>query len=655
MRSSFFIAFAALCASAAFSISPTPTLAQSSLTPPPLELYGELPAVERAVLSPSGRHTALLMTVQGQRAVIVLDANGTPVKQLLVGDTKVRNILWAGDQGVVILRTELGKLPVQFLRNRADFVRGNVIPLDDSLPVVSIFANQRSIANAIFGFYGIRNVKGRWVGYFGGFRKGSVSGDRNRMLDDAPALFAVDLLTGDAKIADAAPDRPLSREWLVDANGEVGARLDYDRIMSRWAIRHANGKTIAKGEDPLNRVSMLGFGPDGSSIIYQAYEAASDEYVETLVDPQGNASAPPWQTPDVAEFFEDPLTGILLGVQGTDTQYRMGNEAMNAQLQSVFDSFGSLASKDVEIDNFTPDMSAMIIKTSGNYDSGTWFRVEAASGARSIVGLERPAIQGQIIGQVSRFEYTAADGLEMDGVLTLPPGRTPENLPVVLLPHGGPAAYDAVAFDWWAQSFASRGYAVFQPNFRGSTGRGAAFENAGAGEWGRKMQTDISDGLAALAEAGIVDPARACIAGASYGGYAALAGVTMQQGIYRCAVAVAGVSDLDRQLSFMAPTSQNPLERTMRARFGKRTDLDTISPTQFARQADAPVLLIHGKDDQIVPYAQSILMRDALRRAKKDVKLITLDGEDHYLSQAETRKEMLKASVEFVLEHNPPG
>lgn len=659
MRFSFLTFCAGVCACLGLILSPAPSVAQSGaaqpgLTPPPLDYYGDLPRIEEAVLSPSGRYTALLMTVQGQRAVIVLDAGGTPVKQLLVGDTLVRNILWAGDQGVVILRTELGKLPVQFLRGEAEFVRGNVVPLDDNAPVVSIFANQRSIANAIFGFYGIRQIEGRWVGFFGGFRKGTVSGDRNRMLDDAPALFAVDLLTGDAKIADDAPDRPLNRQWLVDRGGKVGARLDYDRIMSRWAIRHANGKTIAKGTDPLNRVSMLGFGSDGTSVIYQSYDPDKDEYVETLVDPEGNSSVPPWKEPDVAEYFTDPLSGVILGVQGTDAQYRMGDEAMNAQLQAVFDSFGSRASKDVEIDNFTPNLSTLIVKTSGSYDSGTWYRVEAASGARAIVGLERPAIQGQIIGQVSRFKYTAADGLEMDGVLTLPPGRPAENLPVVILPHGGPAAFDAVAFDWWAQGFASRGYAVFQPNFRGSTGRGAAFENAGAGEWGRKMQTDVSDGLMALAEAGIVDPERACITGASYGGYAALAGVTMQQGIYRCAISVNGVSDLERQLAFTTPSTQNAIARYFRAQFGKRTDLDTISPTQYARQADAPVLLIHGKDDQVVPYGQSILMRDALRRAKKDVELITLDGEDHYLSQAATRKQMLKASVEFVLEHNPP-
>jgi dipeptidyl aminopeptidase/acylaminoacyl peptidase len=146
------------------------------------------------------------------------------------------------------------------------------------------------------------------------------------------------------------------------------------------------------------------------------------------------------------------------------------------------------------------------------------------------VGVERLAIEPEQVGPISTVAYTAADGLELDGILTLPPGREAKDLPLVMLPHGGPHAYDEVAFDWWAQAFASRGYAVFQPNFRGSTNRDDAFVRAGYGEWGRKMQSDISDGLQALADKGIVDPKRACIVGASYGGYAALAGVTLQQG-----------------------------------------------------------------------------------------------------------------------------
>ncbi|MEO0644525.1 MAG: prolyl oligopeptidase family serine peptidase, partial [Pseudomonadota bacterium] len=170
------------------------------------------------------------------------------------------------------------------------------------------------------------------------------------------------------------------------------------------------------------------------------------------------------------------------------------------------------------------------------------------TGERSIVGFERPAIQGMAIGKVSTFSYEAQDGLEIRGILTLPPGREATDLPVIILPHGGPTAHDVERFDWWAQAFASRGYAILQPNFRGSTGRGVAFVEAGDGEWGKKMQTDKSDGLMALAERGIVDPSRACIVGASYGGYAALAGVTLQQGIYRCAVSVNGVTELESTL-----------------------------------------------------------------------------------------------------------
>ncbi len=129
----------------------------------------------------------------------------------------------------------------------------------------------------------------------------------------------------------------------------------------------------------------------------------------------------------------------------------------------------------------------------------------------------------------------------MEGVLTLPPDKEGKNLPLVVMPHGGPIVVgDRARFDWWAQVFASRGYAVFQPNYRDTLGYGEAFRHAADGQYGRKMQTDISDGLTALATAGIIDPKRTCIVGGSYGGYAAFAGVTLQHGLYRCAVSVAG-------------------------------------------------------------------------------------------------------------------
>jgi len=192
---------------------------------------------------------------------------------------------------------------------------------------------------------------------------------------------------------------------------------------------------------------------------------------------------------------------------------------------------------------------------------------------------------------------------------------------------------------------------------RGSTGYGAAFRMAGHGEWGRKMQSDISDGLAQLITDGIVDGKRACIMGASWGGYAALAGVTLQKGLYRCAVAVAGISDV-RKMAYtdIKESGDNAtLRRNMKNEVGAGRDLNMISPIRFASAADAPILLIHGKDDVVVDYTQSSAMAVALNKAGKPVELLTLPGEDHWLSKSDTRLAMLKGALAFVERYNPPS
>jgi dipeptidyl aminopeptidase/acylaminoacyl peptidase len=227
---------------------------------------------------------------------------------------------------------------------------------------------------------------------------------------------------------------------------------------------------------------------------------------------------------------------------------------------------------------------------------------------------------------------------------------------VVVLPHGGPASRDTLEFDWMAQSFAARGYAVLQPNFRGSTGHGQAFEAAGHGEWGGKMQTDVSEGLAFLAAQGVVDPKRACVVGASYGGYVALAGVTLQQGLYRCAVSYAGVSDLRalwQQKARRNGGGTTASGRDFLTTIGAGADLKTRSPIVFADRADAPVLLIHGSDDTVVDFEQSAAMEKALKAAGKPVRLVRLPGEDHWVSRAETRAAFLDAAVAFVEANNP--
>jgi dipeptidyl aminopeptidase/acylaminoacyl peptidase len=175
------------------------------------------------------------------------------------------------------------------------------------------------------------------------------------------------------------------------------------------------------------------------------------------------------------------------------------------------------------------------------------------------------------------------------------------------------------------------------------------------------MQTDLSDGVRDLAAQGLIDPKRVCIVGASYGGYAALAGATLDKGVYRCATSVAGPADLKRMLTDNQKrysTSNNSTLRYWLRFMGadgvKDPDLTVISPARLADQVEIPVLLIHGKDDTVVPYVQSQIMANALKKAGKPVELVTLEGEDHWLSSGATRLQMLTATVAFLEKNNPP-
>jgi dipeptidyl aminopeptidase/acylaminoacyl peptidase len=175
------------------------------------------------------------------------------------------------------------------------------------------------------------------------------------------------------------------------------------------------------------------------------------------------------------------------------------------------------------------------------------------------------------------------------------------------------------------------------------------------------MQTDLSDGVRYLVAQGIADPARVCIVGASYGGYAALAGVTLDQGVYRCAVSVAGISDLKRKLKGINEKhldadnyEQRYWDRFLGVSGPDDSMLDHLSPIKHVAALKVPVLLVHGRDDTVVPFEQSEAMYEALREAKKSVRFVRLKDEDHWLSHSKTRLQMLQATVKFLRANNPP-
>lgn len=635
--------------------APAPAAADAPKGPPPLSIYGRLPQFERAVISPSGARIAMVVLYAQERRLIVVDRENKPLLVQSLGDIKVRGLYWAGEDRVLVKKSDTTGLGIGFTTDKAELYSMIVVPLDGG-KVYSVFQHDERIQGGIRGFYGVTEEAGNYYGYFGGI---TLDGDGFRssyLTSTKPLLYKVDLRNDRAaKLAPRIETPDDWRDWLVGGDGTVKATMDYHSGDGRWVIRTPAGRRVAEGISPLGGVDLIGFGPAATTVIYSVDDDKGDGERRWFEVPLEGGEAKAFEPAQgMGGTFFDNRTRRMLGyeIAGDVPAYKFFDPRQQKVMDAVLKAFPG---RSVHLHDWNDAFDKLIVMTEGPEDPETCYTVDVAGRTADILG-SGYEIPGSAVGPMRMIRYAASDGMEIPAVLTLPPGRPAKNLPVIVLPHGGPPSRDYPGFDWWAQAFAARGYAVLQPNFRGSTGYGAAFEKAGHGEWGRKMQTDLSDGLAWLAREGIADPKRACIMGASYGGYAALAGVTLQQGLYRCAVAVAGVSDVARMVTTdITQSGYNALMiRSLRDEVGAHRDLRAVSPVNFAAQADAPVLLIHGKDDTVVQYEQSTAMAAALRRAGKPVDFVTLPGEDHWLSRSATRLAMLEAAVAFVMKHNPP-
>ena len=618
--------------------------------PVPLSAYGALPDVEDAAISASGKNIALLATIDGNRIILFINSDMQAFRKMGVGDAKIRQFDWIGDDHLLLVTSQTEDV-WGFTTDKIEVSAARIIPVTSDGEVETIFGNNRKLISAINGSYGVRQVNGRWTGYFGAMEM--RRGYRNEYTFDhgRPYLYSVDLATNKPVRVERSASENMYRDWVIDAHGRVAATFDLSMNDGDWKISGPSGAELVSGRQELGRAGIVALNEDGTSVIY--YVRDEENVNKWFTVPLAGGTPKPFLD-DVGfeRLYFDPITGHLTGYLDETEEPVFRNPEHRKAVSLIRKAFKDYR---VRIMDWTSDFETALVRTSGNGDSGSWFVVDLANMKADAIAYERPLIGPRQVGAISTFDYVAQDGLAMDGILTLPPGREAKDLPVVILPHGGPTSQDREEFDWWAQAFASRGYAVLQPNFRGSTNRDDSFRQAGYGEWGRKMQTDLSDGLAALAEKGIVDPQRACIVGASYGGYAALAGVTIQQGVYRCAVAVAPVSDLRDMYNedYRASGRRKMTKASLLDQLGPSDRWNEVSPRRLASRADAPVMLIHGKDDTVVPYSHSHRMADALKDAKKPYELVALDGEDHWLSLSTTRLQMLESAVGFVSKHNP--
>lgn len=616
---------------------------------PALATYAALPAISNVRLSPDGSMLAYIRRSGEDAQVVIQSTTGETLIVADAGGRRARGVFWASPDHVGISQGVIGRPEGIYTRSEFQIV---------DLINVRARSSTRAMRNAD------RDALGVVAGYMRGVYRGEpvlyVEGYTREPTRYRVDLFRVDLETGRARLHASGGD--WTSDYILKRDGEVTARVDYDPRNGAWALlaRQGSGwRTLSETTALLDVPWVGGFGRSYDSLV--TYSDADEQYVIREVSLADGSMSEPM---DLKRPVESLLYGADLTLKGVGFidvfhEYQFFDDKLAAATQLIKNG---LPGREVSLASMDDAEDKLVFYSEGGGDSGTYYLYDSTARRLSVIGRAYPTLIGEKTADVRIVTYKATDGLEISGYLTLPRGREAANLPLVVLPHGGPASRDYAGFDWWAQALASRGYAVLQPNFRGSDGFGPSFLQAGYGEWGRKMQSDLSDGVRYLAGRGLIDSSKVCIVGASYGGYAALAGMTLEAGVYKCAVAVAPVSDLRSMLAseerYSSKGNRNSAvrywNRFMGAEGSGDQSLDERSPARLAARVQGPILLIHGRDDTTVPYDQSTRMQEALQAAGKDSRLVTLEDEDHYLSFAATRQQMLTETVAFLERHNPP-
>ena len=291
------------------------------------------------------------------------------------------------------------------------------------------------------------------------------------------------------------------------------------------------------------------------------------------------------------------------------------------------------------------DESKLLLLAASDTDPGRYFIYDKASRKLEEIMLSRPELEGAKLAEMKPVSYPAADGTMIPAYLTLPPGSDGKGLPAIVMPHGGPEARDSRGFDWFAQYYANRGYAVIQPNFRGSSGYGDAwFKENGFKAW-RTAIGDVNDAGRWLVAQGIAAPAKLAIVGWSYGGYAALQSNVLDPDLFKAVVAIAPVTDLNLLKEQSRGWSDFALTRDY---IGSGAHIRDGSPAQNAAAIKSPVLMFHGDLDLNVDILQSRVMADKLKGAGKSVELVLYPKLDHYLQDSAARTDMLRKSDAFL-------
>lgn len=614
--------------------------------------FGTLPQIYDAALSPNGNEVAILANNNGQYIIRILELSRPSASSRLIAlqpEMKPKYLKWANNKRLILSfwqSEETGNTPIKmgYLYSlNTQSMKGKILvepPKSDA--AVSFSSNQFRQFNNIVIDWLEDDPEHILMSY----------GDNNNLMPD---IYRVNVETGrDVRIKRGIKN---VQSWYTDQTGEPRIGQGRDQSDGSWVLRIRDAGTdkwrFSEEYPGLSaNVDIHGFTPNPDHLIISAYQGRDTTglYVYDLKQKK--------ITDELYHNSSYDASGVILSAgDGEVIGATYVSESNETEMLGEYDTVLSrMRARFVDYNVQYVDRSVsgkkILFKASSATDPGSLLMVENGKNLMRL-GKLRPQVNPKDLGVVNAIEYPARDGQKIPSFLTLPPSITDtaqlQNLPFIVLPHGGPYARTSKRFDYFAQFFASRGYAVLQMNFRGSSGYGKKFEETGRKNW-VVMQEDVEDGTRWLIEQGLADPKRICIVGWSYGGYAALMGAAKNSDLYSCAVSVAGLTDI-----------KDFINDQKRYRFGKfasanfigngfkdKDDIKANSPVKLADQIKVPLFLVHGERDQRVHFDQFSRMKSALKKSSAKVTYMDFREGDHYLSFQKDRQEFLVGLEKFL-------
>ncbi|MBL0022546.1 MAG: S9 family peptidase [Sphingomonadales bacterium] len=482
---------------------------------------------------------------------------------------------------------------------------------------------------------------------------------------DYPGVYRVNL--ADNSFTEIVRPQSNIWDWIADDKGIVRMGFAYADRTTRIYYRRTNDEKFnliskikdrdddASKKNDLLEVVRVVSGKDEGYVLSNEKTGRFALHKFNYLTREGGEKGFDHPDNDLTSFSLSDDGSTLESVTYTDDRDRIvWFDAFYKKRQSALEK--ALPDQEIWLQSRSRDGNKTIVFTTSPTDPGSYFLYDAPGKKLERIAGLNDEIDPTQMAVTKYVRYPARDGLSIPAYLTLPVGRDPKALPLIILPHGGPfGVRDTLDFSSEVQFLANRGFAVLQSNYRGSDSYGEDYYKRGEGQIGRTMQDDLDDGMDWLVKQGIADPARVCIVGSSYGGYAALWGVIRNPERYRCGASFAGVTDWRSQLKYDSRSLKSRYAREWQGRVqgDKDFNLDTVSPVKLAANLQKPVLLTHGDDDTNVPFSQYKSFVAALKKAGKSVETHVYEGEGHGFEDPENEKDWLNRLEAFLAKHNP--